>query len=149
MRKLALVMVLVSFGCAGSPPSSPPIADQTDIAAVRAEIEALNALWARAYVEGTTADAVPRIFAEDAVRIGAGREPVHGMAAIQELARNNPRFKEARVDLLEIEMSGDFAFTREAYEITTLEGETGTGQSLVLWKRQQDGSWKIHRIMFG
>jgi ketosteroid isomerase-like protein len=145
---LATVLLIALAGCANTPQDTAPAVEEPDVAAVRAHIETLNALWARAYVEGTTADAVPSIFAEDAIRIAAGREPMYGRDAIQERARNNPRFHEADIELLEIEVSGNLAFTREAYTITTEQGETGTGQSLVIWKRQEDGSWKIHRIMF-
>ncbi|HMB92187.1 MAG TPA: DUF4440 domain-containing protein [Rhodothermales bacterium] len=148
MRFSLTVLVLALVGCAGTSPNTLQATAEADVAAVRADIEALNALWARAYVEGTTAAAVSSIFAEDAIRIAAGREPIHGRAAIQERARTNPRFREADIELLELEVSGDLAFTREAYSITTEQGETGTGQSLVVWKRQADGSWKIHRIMF-
>lgn len=140
--------MMLNASCASGPRAVPDPASQQTDEAVRAQIEAVNARWVRAFTEGGAAEAVPFVFAEDAVRIPAGREAVTGRATIQERARQNPRFRTADVELLEFERSGDLAFTREAYTLTTDAGETYTGRSLVIWKRQPDDTWKVYRIMF-
>lgn len=93
MRFYLTVLVLMLAGCAGTSSTTA----EADVSAVRVEIEALNDLWACAYVEGTTAAVVPSIFAEDFVRIAAGPEPLYrgqpsrnGYSLLSALARLTP-----------------------------------------------------------
>lgn len=119
-----------------------------DSASVRTAIEAVNERWREAYLAGTLAAAAPHVFAEDAIRIGAGREPVVGLQAIVERLRANPvQVDSADFQLVELQTSGNLAFTRERYTIKAGE-ESFSGRSFVLWRRQPDGGWKIQRIMF-
>lgn len=143
-----VITLLTLTACRAENTASGAAPQNTDSATVRMSIEAVNQVWRDAYLSGTLADVAKDVFATDAVRIGAGREPVTGLAAIEERLRANPtKVDGAEFKLVELQSSGDMAFTREAYSIT-VDGEVYTGRSFVLWRRQDDGAWKIHRIMF-
>ncbi|MGH9859065.1 MAG: YybH family protein, partial [Candidatus Acidiferrales bacterium] len=49
---------------------------------------------------------------------------------------------------VEVARSGDFAYERGTYTITTTDPKTKkpvieNGSGLVLWQKQQDGTWKV------
>lgn len=146
--EIMYVTSLLTLTACNAQSEASPAAQRTDSTVVRAHIESVNRLWRDAYLSGTLADAAKSVFAEDAVRIGAGRDPVVGLTAIEERLRANPmQVDDATFELVELQTSGDLAFTREGYSVT-IDGEVYSGRSFVLWRRQADGGWKIHRIMF-
>lgn len=154
MRSNIVVSVLVAFALvwmACAPRQPEPVAEET----AKAEVEAaLNSLR-EAYVTATNAgDAagVANLFAEDAMRMApnapaeVGREAIQsGLQASFDTYANNLT---ASTD--EIEVAGDWAFSRGSYTITLTPKAGGqptedAGKWLNVSKRQPDGSWKITR----
>ena len=90
------------------------------------------------------------LLADDVLFIVAGKEPF-GKEAFA--AANREQMKEveemdAAIDIREIEVAGEWAWTRNFLEITfTREGKTAkhSGHILTIWQKNSDGRWVIKR----
>ncbi len=103
--------------------------------------------WSKAAQAGDM-DKVASYFAEDAVMISSGEQPVRGKQAIRahlaEAARI-PGFK-IRWEPLEGRVSGDMGYLLERTHMT-MAGPQGTPvtqtlQAVTVWRKMPDGSWK-------
>lgn len=103
--------------------------------------------WSKVAEAGDMA-AVATYFADDAVIISAGEQPVRGRPAIRAYlaeAQKIPGFK-IRWEPLEGEVSGDMGYLLERTHMTMTGPEgapvTQTLQAVTVWRRMPDGSWK-------
>ena len=117
---------------------------QDDKQAIRESIAA----WLAASKKGDLATMLD-LLADDVLFIVAGKEPF-GKEAFA--AANREQMKEvemdASIDIREIEVTGDWAWTRNFLEVTfTREGKIAkhSGHILTIWQKNSDGRWVIKR----
>jgi len=142
-----LALALASTAC------QPPVQEvsrlsEDDVAAIRTvfEVHRQNALasdWA--------ADAA--LHAEDAVRLPPNGAPIRGRAAIQAALAQVDTVLDFTVNTVEIDGRGDLAYAWTSYSMSSvLEGAaeaiTATGRALVILRKQPDGSWLFHRVIW-
>jgi len=126
------------------------------------DLELIRKGTAQAYghwVEATKrkdAQAVVELYAEDAIVLPPGGEPITGRQTILAFYKKyysdrwqllNEEFKSTSLVL-----RGDLAVETAEYTGEIEQGEKGKtlfkGKNLVVWKQQKDGSWKLFRDMW-
>jgi uncharacterized protein (TIGR02246 family) len=116
----------------------------------RAAIEAANAKFSEAFARGDT-PALAVMYTTDAIVFPPDSEMVRGRVAIGEFwkgARDNG-VQSATLTTIDVGRSGDVAY--ETGKVTLKvqpagkEATTVVEKYLVVWKRQPDGSWQLHR----
>jgi uncharacterized protein (TIGR02246 family) len=137
-RFLIAVAFLVLTGCATS-----DVEGLNAIAATNAEFEA-------EYNRGDAAG-LAELYTADAILMAPNNGRIKGRRAIQGLWQ---RFFDAGVsdiDLktLEVEMAGSKASEVGTFSLTAPDSKggrvTGNGKFIVLWRRDTDGAWRLHR----
>ncbi len=116
-------------------------------AASRDQLMQASRDWSRA-AEAGDMDKVASYFADDAVLISAGEQPVRGKQAIRAYlaeASKIPGFK-IRWEPVEGEVSGNMGYLLERTHMT-MDGPQGTPvtqtlQAVTVWRKMPDGSWK-------
>ena len=103
--------------------------------------------WSKAAQSGDMAK-VADYFAEDAIIVPAGENPVRGKQAIRAYlaeAAKIPGFK-IRWEPIEGKVSGDMGYLLERTHMTMTGPEgtpvTETMQAVTVWRKSPDGSWK-------
>ncbi len=96
------------------------------------------------------AEAWAAISTADAVMMPAGEQPVQGRDALIAWARKIPPGGTLEATSEEIRGRGDLAVERGTFKATMPAAAGSAAQSvsgsyLVVWERQQDGSWQISR----
>lgn len=143
---LVAALVFACAACAHSPGAS----KDSELAAVRAAIEAANAEFAGALVRGD-ARAMAEVFAEDGQIVPAsGPGFVTGRAEIeayQERRLEARRYLEAVITTRDLGASGDLAWETGTIRVS-IKQEPGapvtvTGRYLAVWRRDPDGRWRI------
>ena len=147
IRKL-IVGVLLSAGCAHTPPTDAP-ASPDEVAAVRAAITAQNAEFARAF-KAKDAAALTDLFTEEAVFISPAGGFVKGRKDIE------PHWADrlSKITVLDggittqyLDVHGDTAVesSRIAWTFQRPDGTqiTRAGRALTVWRRGSDGKWRM------
>lgn len=82
-----------------------------------------------------------------AVVMAPNSAPLDTPAKIRGFLSNYPTIE--RIDLTEVEIEGriDFAYERGKYDLIA-GGMADHGSHSTLWRRQDDGSWRIYRDMW-
>ena len=122
-----------------------------DPAAVRRTIDSVNTALADAIQKEDIA-AHTAIYAPDAIVMMSNMPAAKGTDAIRTQATHMFEavdVKDAKFTTQEVEVSGDLAIETGTFSMTiTPKGGQAMeekGKYLTVWKRQADGSWKIHR----
>lgn len=149
---LALACVFTSpftlrAGAADDGPNDPATAD-------RAAITALNERWVEAYRGGDYA-AIPPLYTEDALIMPRGRPAIEGRAALARRLGGLAAGREVEIDfdIVELEVIGDHAWLVSRFAVTYTSPDdpaastTEHGRSLIVYRRDSDGAWRIHRDM--
>lgn len=144
---------VLSISCAVLMMTSCVTTPAHDHGSVRAAIERQAAAWGDAVNRGDSA-AVAALYTDDAVLMAPNAEPIRGRDAIRGFADTlrglSPR--DVRLTVEEVEVCGDTAFEVGSYTMSLQPPSqarmTDRGKYLVVWKRQPDGSWRIHRDIF-
>jgi uncharacterized protein (TIGR02246 family) len=116
----------------------------------RAAIEAANAKFSEAFARGDT-KALAAMYTSDAIALPPDTEMVRGNEAIGEFwnASRKGGVRDAKLTTVEVSRSGDFAYEVGTVSLTIQpegkESTTARAKYVVVWKRQADGSWKLHR----
>jgi uncharacterized protein (TIGR02246 family) len=119
-------------------------------AEARAAIEAANARFTKAFEAGD-ADGLAALYTPDAIVLPPDHEMVKGRRAIGDFwkATQQSGVRSAVLTTVDVGTSGNVA-----YEVGTVlmtvqpKGKAATTPSakyVVVWKRQADGSWRLHR----
>ncbi len=142
---ILIAAVFLILSCAGPQPE--PSADPAE---VRQAIEAVNAQLAEAFSRGDAA-AFAAFYTPDGTLMPPNAEPSAGRQAIEEsfgadFSTNPPSLKLTTAD---VEVHGDTAIESGNYSISFMppgqeEAVEDHGKYLVVWKKQSDGSWKLH-----
>jgi uncharacterized protein (TIGR02246 family) len=113
-----------------------------DIAAIRAAEtgleEALNDPDPTAWVDFYTADAI---------FLGHGRPALEGRDALLAYASEMPPVSSLRIEPLSTDGSGDIATVVADVTGMLQDGSTGRIRSLLVWRRETDGRWRVAREM--
>jgi uncharacterized protein (TIGR02246 family) len=123
---------------------------ESGTSSARVEVEKGNAKFSEAFEQGN-AEAIAMLYTQDAIVFPPGSEMVKGREAIGRFWKTTREsgVKSAKLTTVDVGESGDLA-----YEVGTVlltiqpEGKESTTASVkyvVVWKRQKDGSWQLHR----
>lgn len=116
----------------------------------KTEIQDATRAWAVAYNAGD-ADGVMKLYAEDAVVMPPGHEPLFGRAAIREYIAGDSAAAKAAGATLTIEhgdsagISGDVAWHTGLYSVSDASGARVDGGSYMEAVQKTDGKWYIVR----
>ena len=116
----------------------------------RAAIEAANAQFSDAFARGD-AKALAAMYTSDAIAFPPDGDMVHGNEAIGEFwkATRDSGVQTAALTTIDVGRSGDVAYEVGKVSLTIQpagkELTTAVAKYVVVWKRQADGSWKLHR----
>ena len=146
MRPLIIVMFLlgtslVQLSCSRH--------ETFDTAQIRKSIEEVNAKYSEAIKEGNLAGAVAG-YTDDATMVPPDGGLIKGRKAIEEYYRTlfQMGMKEVVLTTVEVEGSGGTVYeigkTRVRIQPEGQQAIQDSSKYLVIWKRQADGTWKVH-----
>ena len=116
----------------------------------RAAIEVANAKFSEAFARGD-ARALSAMYTSDAIAFPPDSEMIRGNEAIGEFwkATRDGGVQSAALTTDDVDRSGDVAYEVGTVSLTIQpagkEPTTAAAKYVVIWKRQPDGSWKLHR----
>ena len=116
----------------------------------RSAIEAANAKFSEAFARGDI-KALSSMYTSDAIAFPPDSEMVRGNEAIGEYwkATRESGVRSAVLTTVEVSRSGDVAYEVGKVSLTIQsagkEPVMAMAKYVVVWKRQTDGSWKLHR----
>jgi uncharacterized protein (TIGR02246 family) len=148
LPSLALLLALAGCGAPAKTPAAPPV----DPAALRNDIQAREREWSAAFLAGSAAG-IAALYTEDGAQIQAVGASRQGRAAITAAmqAQFDTLTVTAREDIAEeVIPAGDFAVEIGHYSFqgTSKAGHrpaSGAGRYMVLWRKDADGVWRLHR----
>ena len=120
-----------------------------DVAQTKKSIEVEISKYSKAIQEGNVAGVVAA-YTDDAVLLPPGGEMIRGKQAIEELYTKflQTGMKEVALTTIEVGGSGDTAYeigkTKVRIQPEGQEVITDSTKYLVVWKRQVNGTWKVH-----
>jgi uncharacterized protein (TIGR02246 family) len=120
-----------------------------DVVQVKKSIEAENAKYSEAIQHGNLA-AVVAAYTDDAAMLPPDGQMIKGKQAIEELYKRlfQIGMKEVTLTTLELGGKGDLAYeigkTKVRIQPEGQSAITDSTKYLVVWKRQADGTWKVH-----
>lgn len=142
-------LVATLFGAACASPERPSSQQGTaapfDLVAMRKVIEAKNARFTRAHVDGDVAT-IDAMFTRGATSLPPGAEAVVGIAAIHALTMEylTAGVKEFREETTDFYGNADMLIDQGTYVMTYGPDDVvERGKYLNVW-RQEDGDWKLH-----
>ncbi len=143
----AFALGFASTACQPPAQEAGPLSDE-DVAAIRAGRQA----FVQAQLAGDWA-AAAAVHTEDAVRMPPNNTVVRGRAAIEAGFAEIDTVTAFTVTSVETEGRDGLAYDWVSYSLTLLlegmtEPSTETGKGLVIWQKQADGSWQIHRVIW-
>jgi ketosteroid isomerase-like protein len=145
-----LITAFVSVLCALALPAAQGLAAEEPVSEARAAIEAANAKFSEVFARGDAA-ALATMYTSDAFLFPPGEEMVRGNTPIGQFWKNahDGGVASAKLTTTDVERSGDIAFETGKVELVLRnEGKpdrVASAKYLVVWKRQPDGDWKLHR----
>jgi uncharacterized protein (TIGR02246 family) len=119
----------------------------------RAAITQGNARLQEALGRGD-AEAIAALYTESAQLLPPNGAPVQGASDIRAFWADaiQSGIKGGRLETQDVESSGDIAVETGRYQLILQPPGgaqvTDEGKYLVMWRRQADGTWKLHRDMF-
>ena len=157
MKKLFMILPLVLVLCfAFSCQQGEEAAEAVGVAPLSAEdvaaIKAIGPALDKANLAGDF-DAVVEMMSEDILLMNPNEQIIQGRAKTLEWfnAFKPATFTEHRHELLEVDGYGDIAYARGAYKNAFIfegvdEPIRGEGKTLLILRKQTDGSWLISRF---
>ena len=131
-------------------PAAPPGLTEADRAEIRTTTEEAVAI---ANSSRDWAQYAQIYYAPDAIVMPPNEEVVRGRDAIASWFENFPPFEDLQFNQVEFDGAGDIAYLYGTYSmIVTLpdaeEPVSDRGKYIEIWRRQEDGSWKIMLDIF-
>lgn len=144
---LVSIASLLLISCAGSQSQAPINTDE-----VRAAIAATDKKFMEDFNRGD-AVAAAAAYTDDAIVMPPNEPPTEGKQAIEKsLAEliSKLQLSNLQLSISEVDVQGDTAIVRGTYSSNiTVPGMDvpmeDRGKTLTVWKKQADGSWKLHR----
>lgn len=144
LSRTGILCLMVGATTAGAQSSSLPA---SDVEAIRVVSKA----YAQAALSKTWSTWIG-FFTADAMFLPPNEPLKNGRAEIDAWVRTFPPMKELRLDPVEIEGRGDLAYVRGRYTLVMTPPnqpeQPDSGKYIEIWRKQSDGSWKIHRDTF-
>ena len=140
----ALSLAICSIAYAGSKPNDEGVRE------ARAAIEAANAGFSDAFARGDT-KALAAMYTSDAIAFPPDSDMIRGNEAIGEFwkATRDSGVQSAALTTVDVGRDGDVAYEVGKVSLTIRppgkELTTEAAKYVVVWKRQADGAWKLHR----
>jgi ketosteroid isomerase-like protein len=145
-----LIAAIVSVLCIIASSAVQAPAAEDPVSEARAAIEAANAKFSEVFARGD-ATALASMYTSDAFLFPPGEDVVRGNTPIGQFWKKSHEsgVASAKLTTMDVERSGDIAFETGKVELVVrAEGKpdaSATAKYLVVWKRQPDGAWKLHR----
>ncbi|MEW6271389.1 MAG: SgcJ/EcaC family oxidoreductase [Thermodesulfobacteriota bacterium] len=139
-----MIVAISSTACAGSERQDDGVRE------ARAAIEAANARFSEAFARGD-ASALAAMYTPDAIVLPPDSEMIRGNDAIGQFwkATRDSGVRSAVLTTVDVGRSGDVAYEAGNVSLTIDpaggEPTTAAAKYVVVWKREADGSWKLHR----
>ena len=149
MRFSVYSFIFVFFLCFTLFACAPPQEEEMDVAQVRQAIEEANVKFGDAIRQGD-ATALAALYTEDAALLPPDSDMIQGKQGIEEFWSGGLQMgiKDAVLTTLDVSGSGDLAYEIGKVALTIQpEGQEPMeqkGKYVVVWKQQEDGSWKLH-----
>lgn len=146
MRPLITVIFLLGTSLVQLSCSRP---ETFDTGQIRKSIEEANAKYSEAIQEGNLAGVVVG-YTDDATMVPPDGELIKGKQAIEKYYRTffEMGMKEVVLTTIEVDGSGGTVYeigkTRVRIQPEGQEAIQDSSKYLVIWKRQADGTWKVH-----
>ncbi|MBI4419599.1 MAG: DUF4440 domain-containing protein [Gemmatimonadetes bacterium] len=149
MRIALHLLAVLQLALAGGPARAQagPTFSQADVDAIREATQ----VYARAAREGAW-PIMARFFTDDGVLLPPNTTATQGRAAIETWLRSLPPTRDLRIEPIEIGGRGDLAYSWGRYSIVVavpgIAAIPDSGKYLEIWRKQQDGSWKLSRSAY-
>lgn len=153
MRKLIMALAIAAMGAApaGFAQAAAPsrtIGSAADVAAVRA----VGREWQARYQSGRYAE-IPELYTRDTVVMPRGRARIEGREAMRRGLGGLAAGRKVDIDIAEREIvvAGDYAWFLGDFRVTYTSADarvaprTEHGRSMILFRRDADRRWRIHR----
>jgi uncharacterized protein (TIGR02246 family) len=140
----SLVAAISSAAYAGSK------GEDEGVREARAAIEAANSKFSEAFARGD-AKTLAAMYTPEAIAFPPDSEMIRGNEAIGNFWKTtrDSGVQSATLTTVDVGRSGDVAYEVGTISLTIQpvgkEPETASAKFVVVWKRQSDGSWKLHR----
>ena len=150
--KTALLFLLLTTIAVSCQMSTDNISSE-DAQEVVETLASLANQFSQAYMDGDV-DAMMQLYTEDAVLFPGNSEYIRGQEAVREYwtLPEGRTITHHKLNPVEVEVAGDMATDFGHYEIAGKNGDTEWGPShgkyLVVWKRGDDGMWRMHLDMW-
>lgn len=144
--RLLLTAAAATIALQACDKAPPPV----DTAAIEKQLRDNEVKWNQAYA-ARNVDGIVAAYSDDAALANPGLPLLSGKDAIRKetalFAADPNLMVEFAADRVQVAKSGDFAYTRGKYTLTTTDPETRkaektSGNYLTVWQKQADGSWK-------
>jgi uncharacterized protein (TIGR02246 family) len=113
---------------------------------IRNDIRKADDAFEQNFSKGDAAS-MAELYTSDGMLLPTGSDFIQGKEAIRDFWQGaiNMGLKEAKLDILEVELQGDAAIEVGRYQLKGAGGEVmDWGKYIVIWKNVQ-GDWKLHR----
>ena len=120
-----------------------------DVATVRKGIEDAEATFTAAFNRGDAAG-VAALYTENATLLPPNSEMIQGRQGVQDFWAGGIQMglKDVTLTTVDVGGSGDTAYSSGKYTLNIQpegqEGMSDSGKYVVIWKLQDDGTWKYH-----
>ena len=147
-KRMALLFTLIVASSSAAYAGSK--ANDEGVREARAAIEAANAKFSEAFARGD-AKALSAMYTSDAIVFPPDSDMIRGNGAIGDFwkATKDGGVQSAVLTTIDVGRSGDVAYEVGKVALTIQpagkEPTTAMAKYVVVWKRQADGSWKLHR----
>jgi uncharacterized protein (TIGR02246 family) len=147
VRTVAVCVLVAAISSSAFAESKP---NDEGVREARVAIEAANANFSQAFARGD-AKALAAMYTSDAIAFPPDSEMIRGNEAIGAFwkATRDGGVQSATLTTDDVGRSGDIAYEVGKVSLTIRpvgnEPTTAAAKYVVVWKRQPDGSWKLHR----
>ena len=149
LRSLTFLLIAAACAAPAKVPETPPV----DPAALKDAIQAREKEWSAAFLAGN-GTAIAALYTDDAASIQPVGDSWSGRAAIAkgEQAQLDTLAVTAREDIAEevIPAGNNYAievghYSYQATSKATKQPRASSGRYMVLWRKDADGVWRLHR----
>jgi ketosteroid isomerase-like protein len=143
----AVLLSLVLLGC--QPAAQTVIDPQAENQAARAGIEASNQKLSQAVAAGDV-EGVRAVYTADAKVLSPNAPEISGGDAIVDWfsGLNSAGVDGLQLEIAEVEAHGGTAHEVGRFTLSVGNQVIDNGKYIVIWKRGEDGTWRLHRDIF-
>ena len=156
-----LLVALTAAGCADAPEPQPERSATADGDATEVEdrLDDVYDTFARAYERANVQMLMDSVYGDSAFYLPPGSPILHGQdqfrgqfSFLERFARIGTAGPDISFDIVDRDHAGDLAYDIGVYTLRTANApadvEGSQGKFIVIWKRDEDGRWRIHADAF-